>query len=302
MKRLVPIIIFFCYLSVSNAQQQASFTQYMFNGMSINPGYIGTHDAISLTALSRWQWSGVEGAPSTKTLAAHAPVPGKNIGVGFQVMRDQIAVTRTTSILAGLSYKLKVGHDGFLSMGLQGGLQNFENSYTEVYTLGLDPSFEENFSMFKPNIGTGLFYYNPVWYFGASAPLLMNNSIELGDATLYTQKKHYFFTSGVALSISPNLLLKPNILVRLVEGAPLSIDYNLNVLLSDIIWLGVSVRPPESISFLTEINITKKLRVGFAYDHIIDQSLSDLAGSSKEILLGYRIPWKKSESLSPQIF
>ncbi|WP_425390568.1 PorP/SprF family type IX secretion system membrane protein [Ekhidna sp.] len=302
MKRSIIILFFMSCAALSFGQQQASFTQYMFNGMSINPGYIGTHEALSLTALSRWQWAGVEGAPSTKTFAAHSPIPGKNAGVGLQVMNDQIAITNTTSVMAGFSYRMQVGINGYLSMGLQGGFQNIQNRYSEVYTMGLDPTFQQNYTSMMPNFGTGLFYYNPVWYVGASVPMLLNNKVEVEGNDMYTQKRHYFYTAGMAISASRNVLLKPNVLVKMVDGAPLSIDYNLNVLFNEIIWVGISVRPPESISFLTEINVTNKLRVGFAYDYVIDETLSDFAGASQEILLGYRIPWNKNGTSNLQIF
>ena len=302
MKRIIAISLFsLCAIFGLRAQQQVTYTQYMFNGMAINPGYIGSHDALSVTALGRWQWVGLEGAPNTQTIAIHSPVPRKNIGLGLQVTRDEIAVTNMTSVLAGYSYRLPVG-SGILSMGLQAGFQSYNADFSSVYTINSDPTFQENFSATKPNIGAGLFYYNPIFYVGVSAPLLINNTITNGATDVFTQRRHYFLTSGLMLNLSEHVKLKPNILVRAVDGAPLGIDYNVNVLLNNILWLGVSYRPPESINFLVEFELTQNFRIGYALDYIIDQTLSDVATTSHEVMLNYRFRLSKDKVITPRYF
>lgn len=302
MKRLILASVFSLLAIVGlMAQQQATYTQYMFNGMAINPGYIGSHDALSVTALGRWQWVGLEGAPNTQTIAVHSPVPRKNIGLGLQITRDEIAVTNLTSVLAGYSYRLPVG-GGLLSMGLQAGFQSYSANFGSVYTINSDPTFQENFSAMKPNIGAGLFYYNPIFYAGISAPLLVNNTITNGATEVFTQRRHYFFTTGMMINLSDRVKLKPNLLARVVAGAPITFDYNVNVLLNDILWLGVSFRPPESINFLVEFEVTQNFRIGYALDYIIDETLSDVATSSHELMLNYRFKLSKDKVVTPRYF
>ena len=302
MKKIFAITVFSLFaIAGLMAQQQATYTQYMFNGMAINPGYIGTHDALSVTALGRWQWVGLEGAPNTQTIAIHSPVPRKNIGLGLQVTRDEIAVTNLTSVMAGYAYRIPVGA-GILSMGLQAGLQSYSADFGSVFTIGNDPTFAENFSAMKPNVGAGLFYYNPIFYVGASAPLLINNTITNGATDVFTQRRHYFLTSGVMIPLSDAVKLKPNILARIVDGAPLTLDYNVNVLLNDILWLGVSFRPPESVNFLIEFEVTQQFRIGYALDYIIDETLSDVATTSHEFMLNYRFKLSRDKVVTPRYF
>lgn len=302
MKNRILILVAFAFLTIGvKAQQQVSYTQYMFNGMAINPGYIGTQGGLSATALSRWQWVGFEGAPTTQTFAIHTPIKGKNIGIGAQFIHDDIAVTSNTSFMLGYSYKVGIGN-GFLNMGLQGGFQNLKTDLSSVYTLSNDKTFQQNDSQIKPNFGTGLFYYNPVFYAGLSVPYIINNQLKYEDENIYTQQRHFFFTSGAVFTLSPALKMKPNVLVKMVDGAPLSVDYNVNFLIHEILWLGLSVRPPESINFLIEINLNQKLRVGYAYDYIINQTLSKQANSSHEVMINYMIPWFKSNVVTPRYF
>lgn len=93
-------------LNKVNAQQQAMFSQYMFNTLAINPAYAGSQESISLTALMREQWVGLEGAPSTQTFSAHSPFKEKRIGVGLIFLHDKIGVTHQSGVYASYAYKI----------------------------------------------------------------------------------------------------------------------------------------------------------------------------------------------------
>ena len=298
MKKLLLIPAILCSIVANEllAQQQATFTQYMFNGLAINPAYAGSHDLLDISALGRWQWAGVEGAPTTQTLAMHTGIPGKNIGLGLQITNDQIAVTDQTSVMLAYSYSIPLGN-GALRMGAQGGFQSFRSDLLDVYTLGagIDQSFSQNVSASRPNFGLGFYYSNSKWYGGLSSPILLNNTLQNGDDVIITQSRHYFLTGGYLFDLSPDVKVKPSFLVKAVSGAPVSVDYNVNVLLKELLWVGVSVRPPESINFLVEFNINSNFRVGYAYDYIIDDNLSNITTSSHELLINYRFQLFKNK-------
>ncbi len=287
MKRLAIVIVVMFVAMVAQAQQQVTFTQYMFNPMAINPGYIGSQGLMNVSALGRWQWTGIEGAPRTQTLAMHTGVPDKNIGLGLQITHDEIAVTSQTSVFLGYSYMIPVG-PGELRMGVQGGYQRFNSDLTDLFVIGTDPNFAESISASRPNFGFGLFYSTDRYYAGLSAPLMLNTEIKSGGETIITQRRHYFLTGGYLFNLSENVKIKPNLLIKAVDGAPLSVDYNVNMLFKELLWLGVSYRPPESINFLVEFNINENLSAGYAYDYIIDPTLSDATTSSHELLVSYR--------------
>ena len=48
------------------AQQDAQYTQYMYNTVSVNPAYAGSRGHMSIAALYRSQWVGLDGAPQRK--------------------------------------------------------------------------------------------------------------------------------------------------------------------------------------------------------------------------------------------
>ena len=287
--------------AMAYGQQQALFSQYMFNGLGINPAYAGMSGSLDIAALARWQWVGIEGAPTTTTLSAHAPIQSKKIGLGLTISRDEIGITDQTTVFAAYAYRLQVGK-GHLSMGLQGGFTSFNGNYNDLYTLNPDVTFQGQASEFLPNAGAGLFYHTAVYYVGFSAPMLIQNKIQNNSTDIFTQRRQYFLTSGAVVNLSRHVKAKPNILVNMVDGAPVSVDYNVNFLFNEVIWFGVSYRPPESLIFITQLDIDQRFRIGYAYDHIIERTLSNVASSSHEILLSYRIKLVKNSVTTPRYF
>ena len=149
-------------LTTANAQFEPQFTQYMFNEMFINPAYAGSRDNISATAVYRNQWVGIDGAPITQTLSAHAPLRNKRIGVGLSLLNEKIGVTHDMAAFANYAYRIPLHDDAVLSMGIQAGLINHEQKLLEVRTQDQgDVSFSSNTpKLLLPNAGMGLYYFS----------------------------------------------------------------------------------------------------------------------------------------------
>ena len=79
------------------SQQDAQFTQYMYNTSNINPAYAGSRDKLSVFALHRTQWVGLDGAPITNNVNINAPI-GSNIGIGLGIINDKIGVSDENNI------------------------------------------------------------------------------------------------------------------------------------------------------------------------------------------------------------
>ncbi len=293
------ILINFWVADIS-AQQLAGFSQYMFNGLAINPAYAGVHEAVSVTATSRWQWAGFEGAPNTQNLAVHAPIKDKNIGLGVQFMRDEIGFNRESAFQLNYAYRINMPK-GTLSLGLLAGLSNFSIQYADARVITADPT-QVNLNEVVPNFGAGAFYYRANAYLGISAPVLIKSTIETEQGSLFEQQSHFFITGGTVFSVSRNVKLKPNFLLKMVSGSPVGYNINLNAIFNDIFWFGVSVRPPESINFLLEFQATDQLRIGYGMDYILDEVLSQAATTSHEFMINYRFNWGNKTVITPRYF
>lgn len=302
---LAVIGLFLCTINYSYAQQEAMFTQYMFNGLALNPAYAGSHESLSATLLFRDQWTGMPGAPSTQTFSVHSPIKNARIALGLQFIHDKIAVFDQYGVTGSYAYRIFTDK-GTLSLGLQLGFTSYSADINSLTTyVPNDPVFQGSVNKVMPSFGAGIYYYTDRFYVGLSAPQLVTNSltddvIEIdADAR---QERHYFLTAGHMFPISRNVQLKPNVLIKAVEGAPLQMDLNLNALFSEVLWLGVSWRSLSDFDALIELQLTDQLLLGYSYDFASTTDLARVNSGSHELMLNYRFRYSKNKVITPRYF
>lgn len=291
----------------SMAQQDPLYTQYMFNTLAYNPAYAGSRDVLSIMALSRHQWVGFDGAPSTQTLTAHSTV-GKNVGLGFSILHDKLDPTRQTGVYFDYAYRLKISDKGKLSMGLKGGFNFYQNTLSQLSTgsVGDDPALSgSDYSKFLPNFGFGLYYYSPKFYLGASAPKLMENKLANRDietqGEVGKEVRHYFLTSGYVFGISKEVKLKPSVLARFTQAAPVVMDLNVNFLFKEKLWLGGFYRIQNSFGAIAQYQFTQQFKVGYGFDMTTNE-LSNYNSGTHEIMLLYEFSFTKEKVQHPRYF
>ncbi len=281
------------------AQQETQFTQYMFNGIALNPAYAGSQEALQITCLFRNQWVGLEGAPTTQTFAAHTPLNKERVGVGLLVSNDAIGVHRDFSIQGSYAYRIPMQNGASLSMGLQAGVRQRRGDLLSVDGIDtIDPSFNGNYNEMVPEFGAGVYFQNRVFYAGLSSPKLTGNIFNRG---MLNNRRHYYFTSGIVFAVGNTVKVNPSILLKSVGPSPLGIDLNTNVIFNNVLWLGASYRSQESFSVLTQLQVTKQFRVGYSYD-AITSALNQVANGSHEIMLNYAFVFMKDKVVTPRYF
>lgn len=297
------IAILFVSLSTTQAQQLPQFTQYMYNTVSINPAYAGSRDGLSLTALHRSQWAGIEGAPNTQTLSIHSPLTNEKIGLGLSVINDKTGYENYTYLYGDFSYTINVSEDVTLSFGAKAGFSYYgldESLFTDQNVLQ-DPFFSEQFNKWTPNFGAGLYLSSQDWYLGLSAPKLINNdNIEFSQYVALEQV-HYYLTGGYVFNLSDTWKLRPTALAKATSGAPLSFDMSAALIYDEKVYLGGTYRVDDAIGAFVDFQIFEPLRIGYAYEY----SISDLrpyTTGSHEILLIYELRYKNTKFKSPRFF
>jgi type IX secretion system PorP/SprF family membrane protein len=304
MKKISLLLIFITILTVKDmsAQQDPQYTQYMYNMNIMNPAYAGSKESLSITALYRTQWAGLDGAPETITLSAHAPV-GERVGLGLSAIKDELGPISETNVYIDFSYTLPMGESLKLALGIKGGATFHDVGLTslELQDPG-DPFFSEDISNVYPNVGAGAFLYTENFYLGLSVPNFLN-SIHLDENGLQygSETQHFFATAGYVFQISDNFKLKPSVMVKSAFDSPLSFDGNLNALFFDRFELGASYRLDDSFSGLVGFQVTDFLRIGYAYDHIISE-LKGVGSASHEVIVTFDIFFKPRIMHSPRFF
>lgn len=299
---IITLIIISCLAAF--AQQEIMFTQYMHNETVINPAYAGSHDVLSLTALTRHQWVGVDGAPNFQTFSAHTPLRNPKLATGLSIINDKIGVSRNLSINNMYVYKLKLKKKKFLQFGLQGGFTYACSDYGDLLINDEnDTKFENQYiRKFLPNVGAGLYYYSDKFYAGFSTPQLLQNKISLGDAvTILQQNRHYFLTSGYVFDVNEFLKIKPSIFMKVVTGAPVQMDFSTNFIMKEILWLGFTYRTGDSFDIMGLLQVSEQLRFGYAYDNTLT-SLGKNSYGTHEIVVNYRFNFSKDLIITPRYF
>jgi len=289
----------------ANAQQTTLFTQYMFNGLVINPAYTGTHGNMTASASYRSQWTRLKGAPQTQIATLHSPIKFSRSAAGVMLMHDQAGVTHQYSIYGTYAYHIPVSANGKLSVGGQAGINYYQANRADAHIVTNgnqpDPTYQTNDSRFQPNLGIGAYYYTKRTYVGLSLPTIINNKWNSGDVNVARQKRTYLLSAGHVMDLGANVKLKPNVLLRWEEGGPFQYDVNANVLFAEVLWLGVSYRMKDSVDGLIEFVINNQFNVGYSYGYPITP-LTNVQSGTHEFVLNYRIKRNKNVVFSPRYF
>ena len=297
-KLLIGIFVLISSISTVFAQQDPQYTQYMYSMNILNPAYAGSRGVTSIGLLGRTQWVGVDGAPQTATLSINGPV-GKNVGLGFSVIHDEIGPVKEDNLYADFSYTLNFSGEDKFAFGIKAGA-TFLN-VREFTTVDQDP-LNVPVSLVAPNFGVGVMYYNDRFYAGLSVPNFIESrylDTKNGISSSASEKTHYFLTSGYVFDLDENLKLKPSTMLKAAPGAPLSVDLSLNLLIQEKVELGLSHRLDDSISGMVGFNISQDLRIGYAYDYTTT-NFGEFNSGSHEIMILFDLNKKKIKS--PRFF
>ncbi len=293
-----------------HAQQSSLYTMYMWNQLILNPAYAGSRDAVSASLLSRHQWVGLDGAPSTQVFSIHTPLPNDNIAVGLTVENDRIGPTNTTGIWGDFSYSIQAGEKGKLAFGLRGGVALYQADLRNLENI--DPNDQAFFSNVDnqalPNFGFGVYYHGRRGYVGVASPTLLEgelNSFSVENTNLRgLDNRHYYLMAGYVMNLSADsgsVMFKPSTVIRVVDGAPIAFDFSAMFLIKQKFWIGGAYRFQDSFAAIGSLHITDHLQVGYAYDFGTSR-LNNYHNGSHEVMLSYDFFKPDIKVRSPRYF
>lgn len=294
MKKRISLLLTLFITTLLWSQQDAQYTQYMYNMSVINPAYTtSTPGVINFGGIYRSQWVGVNGAPKTASIFAHSPINNK-MEVGLSYMNDNIGnVVKENNIFADFAYKLDFEDNGILSFGVKVGANffnvNFSNFNLESGSI-IDPSFAENINEAFFNFGTGVYYNTDRFYVGLSVPTILNSKhLNKDDGKYQTiSNPHFYLTGGYVFDLSEQFKFKPAFMIKAVSGAPMEFDLTANFLYNNRLEFGAAYRFNDAVSGLINFAITPELRIGYAYDYTVSD-LNPYSSGSHEFLLLYNL-------------
>jgi type IX secretion system PorP/SprF family membrane protein len=234
-------------------------------------------------------------------VSIHSPLNRKEASLGAVIIRDQIGITNSFAAHLSYAYRIDFGKSK-LAMGLQGSVNQFRVNYNNDALL--DPSVNQgDINVLRPNFGAGLMWHSDKFYLGASAPLLINQKFDPGNPDVEGElKRHYFLSAGYVFDISKDLKLKPNLLIKQVQGAPTQLDLNANLLIKELVWLGLSYRSLDSFDFLFQLQLSPQWQIGYSFDFATTTDLRLVQSGSHEFMINYIFELPGNKTLTPRYF
>lgn len=307
MRHYTLLLVFIGLATIGQAQQDAQYTQFMFNKLYFNPAYAGSKKNLCIGALYRKQWIGIDRAPQTATLNAHGAVWKNKLGLGLSVTYDQIGFTDKVDIATNYAYIIRFKNENFLSLGLRGTFSYMQIRWDEADpTQAIDNSIPGGVSSkILPNFGAGVYYQAKHWYAGFSIPHIFENKLDFSATTSIDVepklKQHYFLMGGLSFDIAKNVQIQPNVLFKYVANAPLDMDINLSFVFFQKILGGITYRLGDSFDVLIQWKIAPQIQIAFSYDITVTKLQQYNAGTI-EAMIEYCFIKKAEKVHNPRFF
>ncbi len=312
-KHFLTTLLFIGIVSIgAMAQQDAQYTQYMYNTLSVNPAYAGSRGQLSFAGLYRSQWVGLDGAPETFTLNLHSPIQNSRLGYGISIVNDNIGngVVQETYLDAVVSYTIDVSMDAKLSFGLKAGGNMLSLDFNGLRNFDQEVVNQNNIdNRFTPNFGLGIYYHTDKFYAGVSAPNVLeseyfdNDNSDNGVNFLSAERMNIYLITGYVFDIGADLQFKPALLTKAVGGAPLQVDLSASFLFANKFSFGAAYRWDAAVSGLVGFQVSEQIMLGLAYD----RETTELGGTqfndgSFEVFLRLELLKSFQRTISPRFF
>lgn len=281
-------IIALLFLSVNLFAQHTVFqSQYLFDGLMLNPAYAGSKEALNVTCLYRNQWVGLAGSPKTMSLSGHVALKSKGSNVGFVLLNDKYGIDNHTKINLIYSYRFKLWKGEF-SLGLQGTVDFYRANYDKIITTqNNDPNFLPTAQKQTiPDAGFGMYYFTKKIFAGVVIPKLLdyknNSSVKYKPVSAYL---------GTLINLSDEIKVKPSFLVKYISKSPVVLDLNTTFYWKDVLGIGVGYRTGETFLACMDAKLNEQFRVGYCYEFGFS-NLKKYSAGTHEIMLNYIFEYK----------
>ncbi|TMM58211.1 type IX secretion system membrane protein PorP/SprF [Maribacter algarum] len=276
------------------AQQTPVFSEYNYNPFLINSAHAGALQNAEISLTHSGLFSTIDGSPKSSNVSFRTPLANKQMGLGGGFIHDEIGVTTTTSTFAAYSYRIplnlddepywKVQEPTGISFGLTIGFQKYQENLLGL-GLGTDPLLSQNINATLPMVGAGIVLNYAKFYIGLSTPNLLGDRFASED-NLDLQSPYYAYIGyRFYFSRFENVLLKPNVLLKYENGAPIQADLNLSFTMNSKLEFGLGYRTNSSLNILAGVYLFESLRIIYSYN-VASKNLS--FGNTHGIVLSYR--------------
>ena len=276
------ITLLISVIGLCSAQQTAVFAEYNYNPFVINAAYAGMLPSTEINANHSGFTSDITGSPRTLALTINTPFSDGKVGLGAGFIQDEVGVSKNSNFFAAYSYKIffdfesrrpywQLYQPGVLSFGITVGMQQYKE---DLVSLGImdDPNFSENIDATIPTVGVSFLFNHAQFFAGVSAPNVIGDKLASRDDLNLTNPIYGYFGYRFFTNILEEVMLKPNLLLKHENGAPLQADINLAASFKNKFEIGAGYRTTSSVNLLAGIYFLKNLRLIYNFNIALNDS------------------------------
>ena len=299
------------------AQQDPSYSMYMFNGLFINPAYAGSKEVLNVMGIFRDQWVGVDGAPKTVNVSINSPLRREQYALGLVISDDKLGLSNTLNVTPSFAYRLRIKQSR-LCFGVQASFAYYNQNNADAHTVNpvTDPSYAGNQNLFVPNFGFGIYAYGKRYFIGVSVPHLLPSGLKdktaviVGNSPDAKMYNAYVLSAGYVIGKDPAIVkFRPTILLKYQQGLPHNIpqiDISPALLFIDRLWVGITYRTGGDYSYVgqaiipfIQVKVTPQLEIGYSYDAELT-AMRHYTSGTHEIMIGYDFWYDKKRFVTPR--
>lgn len=280
------------------SQYEPQISMHYQGQLSVNPAFAGSSGNINMTAVSRQQWVGFEGAPATTVAGVDGSVKlfDRQHGFGIVIMNDEIGAFNSLMMNFNYAYRIETEY-GEIGLGLKLGLLNTKFDGSKLNAIpgqkagGYHQENDEALVKSKvsgsaPDVGFGAHYQSAGFFVGMSVVHLnhpkpaFNEDLEWGvKPAMFLSSAYLYKLKNKKFSLEPRMMVKSDFSSFQFElGAAL--HYN------DRLWGALGFRYQEAVVVQIGAVVAGNVKLGYGYDLNVSK-LSGYQGGTHEIMLGY---------------
>ena len=305
----VPLLLLLCF--TAKGQQEAIFSNYIWNPMSFNPAVAGSKPFSTMNLTVREQWVGFEGRPRVQAFNFHTPLQSQNtrsaknkqLGIGASLINDKIGPINSTTFQGNFAYRFRIQRGVIMSLGVKAEASLWQGKFAGL-ELADDPSLANDIrSAFLPNFGLGAYLRSKDYFVGLAAPRLFKNEFNDGNANWNQgdQVSHWYLHAGYSLKMSHKQFFKPSIMINYVKNVPIDATISANFEFQNQLWLGASYRAAQSFSPNLGYRFNSQITAGYSYEFMLNKLVSHQFGTH-ELMLSYDFFYVEGRTINPITF
>ena len=292
MNKNIIIAMFLLIGSYTFSQQIPMYSQFFFNNYAYNPAIGGTQKTVDVSSNHRYQWVGLTDAPRTYTLTVNGPTKNNKMGLGGMLFTDHVGPTRRTGIQFSYSYIFKINEKIKLSLGLSAGILEWKVDAHKITLYSAADQVLVNSVMrtIVPDATFGFHLFHDKWYFGASAPNLLQSKLRFDNSQntgLSKLEDHYYINGGYKFDLTDDLQLEPGLIVKYIDPVPVQLDVMARLIWKKQLWIGGVYRTMDAASAMIGYTYNNNLSLGYSYD-FTTSNLRNYSTGTHELMLSVK--------------